>query len=421
MKYISIVFVLMLTHCIAKAQSQPVSNAQFRQDFNDFCETIERNYAYFNKKKTDWSRVKELYAPAIDTITTRSQFTAILEKTLYELYDHHSGLNTNTPYSRRLVPTNADLWAEYINGKAIITEARPGYGPAVAGVREGMEVMAVNDIPVNEAILPFLMKSSATADDAAKSYALRLLLAGDHVQARKFTLKSGSEIKQCYPDQQGFQLENIKYPAMLESHIIGKTGYIRINNCLYDNDLITVFDSVMKKMQYTESLILDMRETASGGNTTVARAILGWFTDKEYFYQKHEDYSEEKQSGIKRSWEEIVSPRKNKYYGNPLAILVNHWTGSIAEAIVIGFDGMKRKNTRIIGTTMARLDGAIYTFEMPNTKIRYSIPVERLYRNDGLPRENYGPQVYIDLLKEKGPRDPDIFISRALAFFKSGK
>lgn len=416
-----IVIVLLTTALLQQAKSQSFTGAQFREDFNSFWETIDRNYCYFNPKVTNWARVKEIYAAAVDTVHSRTEFTGIIEKALYEIYDHHAGLNTNTPNSRRLVPTNADLWAAYVNGRPVITEVRPGYGPATAGVKEGMEVVAVNDVPVEKAIVPFLPQSSVFTDEEAKGYALRVLLAGDHVQARKLTLKSGTRETAFFPDRDQFQLEHIQYASLVETKMLGSTGYIRINNCLYDNDLIAAFDSVMQQMQNTTSLVLDLRETPSGGNTTVARAILGWFTAKDCFYQQHEDYSEEKQFGVKRSWMEIVSPRKGKYYGKPLVILANHWTGSIAEAIVIGFDGMHRKHTKIIGTDMARLKGAIYTFEMPNTRIRYSIPIEKLYRNDGLPREKYIPQEFINLQKEKEPHNPDIFIQKALAFLGSVK
>ena len=145
-------------------------------------------------------------------------------------------------------------------------------------------------------------------------------------------------------------LEHIKYAAKIESNLFGNTGYIKINDCLYDNELIAAFDSIMQTLKNTQSLILDLRETPSGGNTSVAKAIIGWFIKEEHYYQKHEYYAEEKSSGIKRSWVEIVSPRKGKYYSKPIIILCNHWTGSIAEGIVIGFDALKRPGTKIIGT-----------------------------------------------------------------------
>ncbi|HEY3250631.1 MAG TPA: S41 family peptidase, partial [Ignavibacteria bacterium] len=251
-----------------------------------------------------------------------------------------------------------------------------------------------------------------------KNFVLRLLLAGNHVQKRKFTLKYQGRLNDYYPDKNGLLLENINHSSLIESRFIGNTGYIKINDCVYNTELISEFDSVMRTMQKTMSLILDLRETPSGGNTTVARAILGWFINKEHFYQKHEYYAEENNSGVKRSWEEIVSPRKGKYYGKPLVILCDHWTASLGEAITIGFDALQRPGTKIIGTPMARLNGAVYTYEMPNSKIRFSFPAERLYHINALPREEYIPQILINPATSVSKPTSDIFISKALLFLK---
>jgi carboxyl-terminal processing protease len=395
-------------------QSPGKTSFGFKDDFNFFWTSVNDEYCYFDKKQTDWQKVKEIYTPIVDTIQSRAQFVSLLEKALYEIYDHHASLNTNNDNSQRLVPSGTDIWAEYINGKPIITEVKQHSGAEMAQVRAGMEVVEVNGIPVNDAIKPFLAKTLKQEDAAAKSYALRLLLAGNHIQPRVFRLKSAGGITDYFPDKTGLLLEHRNTENKTESFIKKNTGYIKINDCLYDNDLIPEFDSIMQQMKNTRSLILDLRNTGSGGNTTVAKAILGWFINKDHFYQKHEYYAEEKATGIKRSWVEIVSPRRNKYYDKPLVILVNHWTGSIAEGITIGFDALKRPRTKIIGTEMARLMGAVYTFELPNTKLRFSIPIERLYHINGLPRENYIPGLYIDLQNRNSTTDS--FLEKAIEF-----
>jgi C-terminal processing protease CtpA/Prc len=411
----SILLAVILFYFLPKI-SYAQTPAQFRTDFTYFWTTLNDEYCYFKKKQTNWEKVKEIYTPALDTITTRDQFVTLLEKSLYEIYDHHAILNTNTNKSQRLVPSGTDVWAEYVDGKPVITEVRKGFGGQAAGIKPGMEVIAVNDIPIATAIEAFLPKAVNPITAEAKNFALRLVLAGNHHDHRKFTLKYSGSTKDYLPDQKGMQLEHIEYKGKLESNKIGNTGYIRINDCLYDNDLIPVFDSVMQSFASTKSIILDLRETPSGGNTSVARAILGWFIDKEHLYQKHEYYAEEKSTGIKRSWEEIVSPRAGKYYSKPLVILGDHWTGSIAEGIVIGFDALNRPNTKIIGTELARLNGAVYSFEMPETHIHFTFPAERLYHINGLPREQYVPSIFIDWRKNESASDADIFIMKAIQY-----
>ena len=392
--------------------AQPVKPQQYRQDFEFFWQTIHDNYSYFDTKQTDWNNVRERYAPIADTVSSRSSFVALLEKVLYELYDHHCTLGTNTPISRRLVPTGADIWAEYDkNGVAKIIEVRKGFGAENSGIMAGMEIVAVNDAPVDKAIVPFL---AHTIDPEAKNFALRLLLAGDHVTKRKITARYKNKTIDFYPDRDGMMLENFSYSTLVESKQFGKTGYIRVNNCLFDNDLIKAFDSVLNLYSKSSAIILDLRETPSGGNSSVARAILGRFISKAKFYQQHEYVAEEKETGIKRSWQEIVSPRP-PVYDKQLVVLADHWTGSMGEGIVIGFDGMKRSTT--IGTKLARLIGATNSFELPNTHISFHIPVEKLFHIKGSPREHFFPLIPVDLAAQRTGNDS--ILQRALLFLQA--
>jgi carboxyl-terminal processing protease len=409
-------FLLLFVPLLGFGQNQKLSSVSFKEDYNFFWKTINEEYCYFDKKHTDWEKVKEIYSPIIDTIKSKNQFVAVLEKSFYEIYDHHASLNTNTDYSQRLVPSGTDIWAEFKNGKALIIEVKQNSGAAKAKIDAGQEVIAFNEIPIEKAILPFLPKTLKSEDVEAKNYALRILLAGNHIQPRKLTLKRHSETLDYFPDVTGLLLDNRTPISKTESYIKNDIGYIKINDCLYDNALIPKFDSIMHQMRKTKSLILDLRNTGSGGNTTVAKAILGWFINRDHFYQKHEYSAEENATGIKRSWVEIVSLRKGKYYQKPLVVLVDHWTGSIAKGITIGFDALNRPKTKIIGTHLARLNGAVTTFEMPNSKIRFSFPTEKLYHVNGLKRENYNPNITIDLERGETKEEKDVFMSKALDY-----
>jgi len=404
--------ILLLLCCLSvmKGYAQTYTKQQYKEDFNFFWQTVNDNYCYFGKKHIDWNAIKPKYDAQIDTVTTRAGFVSTLERAIYELYDHHCSLRTNNKDSRRLVPTGADIWAEYHNDKPVIIEVRKGFGAEKASIRAGMEVVAVNDVSISKAILPYL---SHTENAESKSFALRLVLAGDHYTNRKITLKNGNNIVDFFPDQDKLMLENVTYPEMVESKMLGNIGYIKINNYLFDNTIIAKFDSVLNTLIKSRAIIIDLRETPSGGNTSVARAMLGRFISKEQFYQKHELYAEEKATGVKRSWEEIVSPR-GITYTNPVVVLVDHWTGSISEGITIAFDGMKR--AMVIGTQLARLNGAVDGFEMPATKIGFNISIERLYHVNGSPRELYNPAILVDVSNQKIGND--VILDAAMNYLK---
>jgi C-terminal processing protease CtpA/Prc len=398
----------------ANAPAQRFTRQQYREDFTYFWETIRDNYSYWDKKATDWVRVKELYAAQLDTITTTHSFVALLEHAFYELYDHHASLNTNTQESQRLVPSGADVWAEYVGGKLLVTEVRRNYGAWKAGIMPGMEVVAFNGTPIEKALAPLLPRSLRTSDTEARSFALRTLLAGQHSQKRRITVSYKGAQKDFSVDTLG-TIDGYSYNGLIQSSVlVSGIGYIRINNSLGDNDLIARFDSVLNGLMSTKALILDLRETPGGGNTTVARAILGRFITKEGFYQMHEIPSEKRTYGVKRSWQEIVSPRSQPYT-KPLVVLVNHWTGSVGEGMAIGFDALKR--AAIIGTRMAGLNGANYSYRLPHTGIGFSFPAEKLFHVNGTPREAFVPPVAV-----KPPAsDHDAILERALEYLRKVK
>ncbi|HKO41976.1 MAG TPA: S41 family peptidase [Pyrinomonadaceae bacterium] len=185
---------------------------------------------------------------------------------------------------------------------------------------------------------------------------------------------------------------------LLEYRRIEKdVGYVKINNSLGDTDLIKQFDLALAALRNTRGMILDLRDTPSGGNTTVARGIMGRFITRDMPYQKHSIPAEERQYETKRSWIELVSSRGEFTYTAPVVVLVNHWTGSMGEGIAIGMDGMKRAT--IVGTEMARLVGATSSIKLPNTGIGVNFPTEKLFHVNGSPRENFVPPVRVNLLK----------------------
>src|ERR1051326_7041049 len=77
---------------------------QFQKDFDFYWKTVNDNYAYFDKQKTNWEKVKTIYQFQVDKCKTKGDLVHLLENVNNELYNGHSFLNTNTPSSNRLIP-----------------------------------------------------------------------------------------------------------------------------------------------------------------------------------------------------------------------------------------------------------------------------------------------------------------------------
>src|SRR5262249_12299332 len=115
-------------------RAAPPQDPGYVSDFDQFWSEIAESYCYFDEKKTDWEAVRRRERARASAIAGRAEFVALLEAAMDELYDEHASLRTNTPHSFRLVPSGADIWAEIIDGKATVTEVRPGSAAARAGL-----------------------------------------------------------------------------------------------------------------------------------------------------------------------------------------------------------------------------------------------------------------------------------------------
>lgn len=376
MRIIYVIFFLTLSNLI-------FSQTKYQKDFNEFWNDVNENYAYLKQQNIDWKEVKNIYEPKVEKISNNYEFIQFLETVLNELYNGHSSLNTNLNSSNRLIPSGQDMFVEKVNGKFIITDLRKNFRAEKSGLKVGTEILKFNGKSIEEQLIKFLPKFTKTHNAKMYQYALDMLFAGTHDTKREVLVLENGVEKKYYPDE----FKETQYNGSLENKILNKTtAYIKINNSLGNNQLILDFDKILDNYLDYKNLIIDLTETPSGGNTTVARAIMGRFINKTLPYQKHE-FDEKYET--KRIWTEFAAPRKIQFKGN-VYILVGHWTGSMGEGIAIGFDGMKR--AKIIGTKMAGLLGAISNFQMTETKIGYQFPTERLYQANGKPREDFVPK-----------------------------
>ena len=386
MRTITFIFLLLVYSCACGQQSK------YQKDFDYYWKTVNDNFAYFDIQRTNWDKVKTIYQPIVDTVTSTISFIQLLETVNNELYNGHISLNTNLPSSNRLIPTGADLWVKYQKQKFIITAIREGFGAEQSGLKPGMSITYYNGVSMDSAVQYFLPKSVSAHDERMYEYAANMLLAGRHNIKRSITALWNGLEKTYYPDSSGNKTDSVSSKILEYRKLPNHLGYIKVNNSLGNDNLIKTFDEALDSLWDTKGLFIDLREKPSGGNTTVARAIMSRFIEKEMPYQKHSLPSEEKQYGVKRSWVELVSPR-GKIYKKPLVLFVNRWTGSMGEGIAIGFDGMHR--AWIVGDKMAGLLGAIYSFTLPETNIGFSIPVEKLFHVNGTPREDFIPKFLV--------------------------
>ncbi len=380
MKYIFTTLLLLVSLFVAKAQSI------YKKDFIQFCNIIKTDYAYLDAYHIPWDKVTQYYTPQADTISSRNAMITLLEKMLCELHNSHNILNTNLPTSTKMVPTDMDIAAYWDGKECHILDIRKDSKAEKCGLKPGMIITNINGMQPYAAMQQYLPTYTPQYTQAMLQYALNFAVSGTHHAERAITVQLEKTRQTFYPDKQ-----TVAYPEapLTAKWLNAHTAYLKLNNSIGNTDMIPAMDSIIESMITAKYFVLDLTETPSGGNSTVARALMGHFVDTTMAYQAH-SYNELPYNTIKH-WVEYVSPRGKQFKGK-VYVLVGYWTGSMAEGTAIGFDAMKKAT--VIGTDMAHLIGAVSNYTLDNTHIPFQIATERLYHINGIPRESYKPKVY---------------------------
>lgn len=372
---------------VEKEPSSSINKDEIKEDLNEIINDLSENYIYLEDKEVDLNCIKNYYSQKIDEIKSEEETVLLFEYILDEFYDSHLILNTNRSSSYRL---SSPIFLDYVKGKAIIKNV---WQTQIENIDHNIidaQILKINGIEFQQAIDAFPSHCNDKKSATVKRWIGNKILAGRYNEPRILTLKlKNGKVMEYDMDRITFK-ENEDLLSIYKKEDI---AVIRINNSLGNSDLIETFDQTLDSLFDTDGLVIDLRNTVDGGDSYIARGIMGRFIKEEAPYQKHkaiESYGNH--PAIERSWVEYVTPRL-KTYTKPVVVLVGRWTGSMGEGLAIGFEGMER--AEIVGTRMERLAGAMNGFSFRHQKYGYRISTEKLYHINGTPRERYIPTHYI--------------------------
>jgi carboxyl-terminal processing protease len=360
---------------------------------------IANNYAYLDKLPGGQVPQSDVLTAEREAVHDQRTLLAYAEKRLISLADHHAITGSSFRDSWAVVPTYADIWVVQQGGRFVVDAVRDGSPAAQQNIVAGDIITRIDGMPAAEAVSMFWERLGLEVTPARAEYAARVLIAGRRDRARNLTVqsRSGAVRELVLPSLYG-QKQETRSPV--SSCTRRGLTVIRFNNSLGDSAAITAFDAALAAVPPRHALVLDLRDTPSGGNTTVARAIMGWFVSKPSGYQIHNRPSEERETGIPRQWVEQVLPRSGRYRAKLPTLLVGRWTGSMGEGIAIGFAAL---GARVDGTRMAGLLGSVEDLRLGQTNLFVKLPTERLLSVTGEPREAFVPKVSRDGEARFGP------------------
>lgn len=359
----------------------------FRGDAEAIEQLIAANYAYLDRFPGGRVPMSDRLRAETARVADRRSLVRYAERALLLLADHHASTGSSLPDSWALVPSFSDLWVEERSGGYWIEAVRDGSPAAAAGIRAGDRLVEVDGVPTPVAVAAFWGDLGVPPDRSRAGFAARVLAAGRRDRPRHLLVQRGRAAPRAVQLASLYATPQPQRPPLTVA-ARGPDLVIRFYDSLGDDATVSAFDAAMAKARPGQRLVIELTDTPSGGNTVIARAILGWFVTRPRAYQVHNLPREERRTGIARQWVEQVLPRRGKHHRGPVLVRVGRWTGSMGEGLAVGFHAI---GVPVVGDRMAGLLGAIEDYRLPHSGLVIKLPTERLYAPDGTPREEFVP------------------------------
>lgn len=363
-------------------------NYEFVESFDMVYEQLKENYVLGEYRETDWVGLYDKYIQGIQMAEQEEdayKAFALLKQFSMEFYDGHVnvgfGLN-GEEYEQRYKEEYAG--ADY--GFSIVHHADGNYVFANVdkelpiyelGVREGMEIVALNNESIEEYVKKvhswFQAFPVAEDEEFFKGLAVMSELQGD----LQLTYKDNSQKEHTITlEEQGRYAERFDetYEILVHNNQNGNltynmldedTAYFSLTNMLIDesigremleeevvqdrsyDELHAQTKYLLEKMkeQGAKNIIIDMRGNG-GGYAEVSMAIASCFLDQPVTFKEGIYEYGKKEYGV---YETILCPAENEWGNGKVIILVNHNTVSAAEIFL--YFMRHQENVTVMGFT----------------------------------------------------------------------
>jgi C-terminal processing protease CtpA/Prc len=332
---------------------------------------VKFNFANFDQvPELDWDSLFLAFIPQVESTTSTLEYYRTLQRFTAPLEDGHTRVQL-PPELADLERGRAPIHTRLTEGRVIVHRVYTDSLPEVAalGIEPGMEVVAVDGVPVKEYVAEHIapFRGNNTPQGRDRTLYDYALLRGPVGTPVILTLRDrdGAERSVSLPRLRRIpgSWSLVEFEKLEEG-----IGYLTIRSFAWDQVLAEV-DSLFPLIQETDALIIDLRGNG-GGNGRIGWPILGYLTDDTLTYQQW--FSREYRP-IWRAWGEeqqlFLNPPgtwpadSERFYAKPVAVLIRSRTASMAENFCVGFRIMNRG--LIIGEATAGSSGTPLFFALP--------------------------------------------------------
>ena len=386
-----------------------------RAAWTEFESTVRFRYAYLGRAPGNADVLFDRAAEQAAAASSTAAFRRVLQAVGYAFRDPHFVVGPMSANDANVIPTSSDMVASWRDARAVVQDVRRGSAADVAGVRPGWVIVSIDGQDIRDRALDLLCGIVLEPSQPVLEYAATVAINGRRAGTRTLVFRrGGEEVILKLPSPREHAKSFLQGPLWNYKRI-GGIGVIRLRNSLGNNGLIQGFDEAIRAAHDTQGVVLDLRNTPSGGNTEVARSIIGHFIDQVRSYQVHQIPSFEREFGVPRSFVEQVHPREPRY-DKPFVVLAGQWTGSMGEGIVIGLDAAA--NAVTVASDMGDLLGGIHGYDLPLAGLRLELGDEALFHVNGKPREDFVADVEL-VAADRDPNGEDPGLKAALTQLKN--
>ncbi|MBT3181841.1 MAG: hypothetical protein HN337_04945 [Deltaproteobacteria bacterium] len=394
-------------------------------------------YCYWDLKKemdgVDWDELYEEARSQMTSATTIKGYYTILRKMIAGVHDGH--VNISMLKNQLSNPYYLPLRFKEVEGnKIVISAIKTGAFIDQPPFTLGDQVVAMNDIPIEDVITDWQQYMSGSTEQLRRFYTIKFMhnwppYNEPPMSNSILTIKDGGTTRKVevpwiiydYNDDPTYKMEEYRINEDVEAKILpGNIGYLRVS-AMYapvDEKYIPYIRSQMEKLLNTDGLIIDVRNNG-GGWGEVGDAIISYLIDEpkirykasprmspQLLYARPHFYSafeaDFENDPLFAKWKDFIiepAPKELRYKGEVIT-LINSKCFSACDTFADSI--ASNKLSKMMGTPTGGGTGYPMYIEMPSGMSVARFSTTRGYSNFGRLLEGTGtiPDIYARLTND---------------------